>query len=660
MRASARALGAVLAAVLVVAGLPLGWAGAQPADGAAVSFRGVEATPWVTREGTWRTSLAVEGAPAGGRVRATIHDRVPDRPAYYRAVFTEVDTGRKAAIPPVDLATAPEAPGGGSLVALAVTLRADGQDQPGWKFLESGLQVGVFPVVVEVLDADDEEVARTVVFLTRVASGTEAGADDPPLLVAPVLPLSAPPSIEPDGSAALPDGAVERTEALAEGLARADDLAVTVAPRPETVEALDREDAGDGALDALRRAVDARPERQVLDAPYVDVPVSAWVEAGLTDELRRQRERGNTVLNGRLGGADSDTFLALDGLTPAAASALWDVGVRTVVLGPGTVEPAQPTTAPFALDGGAGRTLRGVQVDDGLSTALTRRRDPVLDRAGLAAELALLARSGSSIEGAALVAPESWPGSAAELAGVAEVLADPVAPVRAVTISDLVAAVPAGPARALRTVEPVDLGGQATLLPYARARLAAFVSMTRPGDPEVTALDQRLLLSGSTSLAPDVRRGYLDAVLAAVTERLAAVEAPPRQTVTLTSDEGVIPLSLRNALDEPVTVLVELEADTRVDFPDGATQEVTLAPGTTDVRIRVRARSPGDTPIDITLRTPDGSEQLDQVRYTVRSTAISGIGLVLSVGAAAFLLLWWFRHWRRSRRARRADRPAAV
>jgi hypothetical protein len=43
---------------------------------------------------------------------------------------------------------------------------------------------------------------------------------------------------------------------------------------------------------------------------------------------------------------------------------------------------------------------------------------------------------------------------------------------------------------------------------------------------------------------------------------------------------------------------------------------------------------------------------LAQSRLTVRSTAISGVGTALSIGALLFLLVWWANHLRghRSRR----------
>ena len=37
----------------------------------------------------------------------------------------------------------------------------------------------------------------------------------------------------------------------------------------------------------------------------------------------------------------------------------------------------------------------------------------------------------------------------------------------------------------------------------------------------------------------------------------------------------------------------------------------------------------------------------------MQSTAVSGVGVVLSVGAALFLMVWWARHWRRTRRSRK-------
>ena len=62
-------------------------------------------------------------------------------------------------------------------------------------------------------------------------------------------------------------------------------------------------------------------------------------------------------------------------------------------------------------------------------------------------------------------------------------------------------------------------------------------------------------------------------------------------------------------------------------------------------------------PLTITTRTPDGQVILTTTRYTVRSTAVSGVGIVLSVGAGLFLAAWWGRHWYRNRVRARHARP---
>ena len=52
--------------------------------------------------------------------------------------------------------------------------------------------------------------------------------------------------------------------------------------------------------------------------------------------------------------------------------------------------------------------------------------------------------------------------------------------------------------------------------------------------------------------------------------RLDRIDSPESQTVTLTSREGVIPFTLRNELDQPVELLLELQGGSAIEFPGGA------------------------------------------------------------------------------------------
>ena len=101
----------------------------------------------------------------------------------------------------------------------------------------------------------------------------------------------------------------------------------------------------------------------------------------------------------------------------------------------------------------------------------------------------------------------------------------------------------------------------------------------------------------------------------------------------------------------------------KLEFPDGATidqlltEETPASTSCAGARVRAPSRSTS------TSARPDGSSA-GHDRYTVRSTAVSGVGLVLSVGAGLFLMVWWARHWRRTRRSPKLvatnDHPAAA
>lgn len=650
------ALLAALVVALVVGGAPP--SAAQDPGPAEVALRGVALDPWVAADGTWTFDLAVEGAPPGATIAGSLYERVPSRRALYRTFFGLVDGGRLATIPRQELAPTLTVEGVGTAARLRISLGSGQRTGPGHRLLPDGLAPGVYPVEVEVDSADDEPLGRVIVYLTRVSDDDERDPDDPPLLVAPVLPVGGPPSIDPSGAAEADPATVTQVAAVADGLALTD-LPATLVPRPETVEALARP----GGTDALRSLVRASTSRQVVDGPYVDVPINAWIQRDMSDELTRQRERGNSILTARLGRVDSSIWLSRDGLSPEAARELWSVGVRTVILGPGTTREPDDSdgTAPAAVSAGPTRTLEAVTADAGLSLALERSAlggsplDPIRDDNGLAAELAVIDGSREGPAGVALLAPEGWPSDTTAVVRLATVLQGPLSPTEAATVDDLVTAVASDGTRALTPEPSPDLGNYPQLAAIARARLSSFTALLGGADPEVDALDQRLLLSGARSLSPADEEAYVDSVLTTVATRLAEVQAPPEQTITLTARDADIPLTLRNGLASPVTVLIELEADSRVEFRgEGSRITRLLAPGDQEVRIPIRTRVPGDAPIDITIRTPDGVE-LDRVEYTVRSTAISGIGIVLSAGAAGFLLLWWARHWTQARRARRAD-----
>jgi hypothetical protein len=64
--------------------------------------------------------------------------------------------------------------------------------------------------------------------------------------------------------------------------------------------------------------------------------------------------------------------------------------------------------------------------------------------------------------------------------------------------------------------------------------------------------------------------------------------------------------------------------------------------------------------VAITLHSPSGGLLLSSGQISVRSTATSVVGIVLSLGAVVVLVVWWIRTSRKRRALRRHDELEAA
>lgn len=504
---------------------------------------------------------------------------------------------------------------------------------------------GIYPVVVEVVSAEGLVLAsvRTPVIGTGPPDAPVAG---PRLSL--LVDVRVPPTVTPNGRRELTESELERMDRLADLLET--DAGATVVAVPDTVDALLA--SADPRATRLAAALGtATTARTVLAMPYVPVSPAAMADADLGDTLDEIIDAGHAVLADRLD-VELDTTV-WDGAADVGAGArqLARRGVSHLLLEPGDEGSVEETTgllraagpAPIEVlpgDGAADR-LEVLAVDHPTSDWLM---EPPGREGGGHAVLAELFLRDDTRGSEVIVRVDDAPEGSAILE-VLPLLTVPGSPV---------------------TVGPLDVGDDGDAEPVvvpegdvddlpadtyraAAARLATFEQLV--GDESARTADLRLrLLTGlGKELGSDTRRALIAGVDDEVAESLGRVHLTGQTDLNLTSRRGALPVTVQNDNPFPVEVLVRIRSD-RLRFPAGEEFRVELGTEAQRLDIPVEALATGSVPTFVELWTPDGATRLDSRQLNVRSTAVSGVGLAISLGALAVLVIWWVRSWRRTRR----------
>jgi hypothetical protein len=527
------------------------------------------------------------------------------------------------------------------------------------------LRAGVYPVSVALVDTRAEEpVAFLVTHLVKVD-------DEPseiPLNVAWVQPYGADPALQPDGTVELDDDALDGLRTVAAQLDAG--VPLTVTPTPETIAALASIDEG-RTTDALAELL---AEHQVLSTPFVDLDIPALVAARREADINHQRLVGDQVLSDILGvRGDVRTWSVTGAVTRSALRALTDLGVRQLVLDETALEPLDADATggvtlarPYAIDGPGGLAIDAVSVDPGL-VAHFDNRDEVLGAHHLLADLAVLHLDAPGTNRAVAIRPpadwepsEVFLGTALGNIATSPLLRPVTVDALFDTVDPLLDAEDEPLVRGLAESREPELGYAPEAIDEARGAIEGLGSLLVDRTSADLDLFERLLL---VAQSVDLRATARDRYVVGVRERVGAaasrVQAVGNRTYRLTAREGTIPLTLVNDNDFAVQVDIELTSD-KLTFTDSDDPGRLLIRGlvleanrTTTAAVPVKTRASGAFPLRVTLRSPDGRLELGATRYTITSTVASGVGLVLSVGAGAFLLVWWASHWRKVARARR-------
>jgi hypothetical protein len=617
----------------------------------------------VDARGDFRVLLDVVDAPPGSDVAVDIYDPITDAEGL-AASATSTPANLRDNFEPIPLAAGDDPR---QSIGFTISVFGSGDDRPAvpgplppYRLDEPG----VYPIGVRLRAPDGEVLTSIITYLVRRPSADQTTDTTRVALLATVHqdPESPDPdatdsaSDDPDGEdpglnepenngpAAVDLSTAQDLDAFLAAIADRAEVPISFSITPDTVAGLAVDPATVDTIDALRAELDG-DGREVLGAPYVRLDPASLGGNGLGAELLRQIDLGQRTLENVLGRRGSATWAVDERLDPVTVDVLDAAGVDHLVL-PDSAVAGDPTTRPRALaetTGDLGAVTTGF-----FDLTGTVPSDPLLaanQLLGRVAAAASLSPGGAGV----VVRFDAQQVDPAELAAVLDHLERPSTILAPTTVTGLFEGLPStGTAAALVQPTGRDLGAYPSLVRETHDLIASYASMV-PDQPElVQSFDRPLALSAAADLTLDERSRILNGVTGELRGRFDAVSIPERDRVTLGTRDARFPLPINLDLDEPVRVVISLEASDRLEFPEERI-ETTLTGDRTLVEIPVRARATGDTPLRITVRTPDGQVLLDEGLYSVRSTAVSGVGVVLTIGAAAFLALWWGRHWHQGR-----------
>jgi hypothetical protein len=564
----------------------------------------------------------------------------------------------------------------------------------------SSCQEGVFPVRLQLENTTSgASIASLTTFMVYVtAPATQK------LRFAMVVPVSTaiPPAPQPSASALLANPLTSLARPSAATLTGINQLVaamssspnssvpITVAASAQTLQDLTTATPPGAtgtrptAVNALAVLSDTTGTHQFAPTPYTPVDASALVAAGLGTELTQQLGRGSEILTDD-GIVHSTTppapggsapWITNDGLDDNTLAQLAAVGYNQLILPPADVSssPVNGSGAePFTINSAHGSSFLAITSNADLASRMTAHPgDPVLAASQLLGELAQIYFEYPNLSSARAVVAVPPTGTTPNPSMISTLLTDlsnnPF--VQGVTTAGLFQALPTPAAchsgckltSSSSSGSSTNSGLPTGTIRNQRARIAGLASAIVPPSSFATTLPRQLgdlvLASESETLKPSQQLSVLHNASAAVNAQLGQFSLSGDQSITLTSRNGQIPVSIASLAPYPATGTLTITSDELL-FANGTRRvsipNTTLTKATNNFPIPVQARTSGEFKLEITYSDPSGGMVITSGVINVRSTATSIVGVVLSLGAVAVLAAWWTRTTFRRRKRRRTD-----
>ena len=567
-------------------------------------------------------------------VTVAVHERVEDRSAF-QAATTKATAGptvfiRSDAAQDLDISLSGELE-----ISLAI-------GAPGLELSDPG----VYPVSIVVSASGGQPLAEMLTHLV-IAPAAPTRSQVAVAVTVDVRPAS-------DGIGDIDSG--DPAARWIDGIVARPDLPVTIQVNGRLLD----DSGSDPRIRALQER-SAEGTTEFLSTPYVPINERSLVVEGLGTAVDQLIELGIESLAAFSTTSPVNTALITNSLPSGELAGLWrDRGVRDVIV----IDDVYEIDAPVEVETATGPITLVVTPPRFVDAAPS---EPVLAAHRTLAELAVIAMSADHPTATVLAFSTAQPADPLFISTLLDGLADSSPLLTSSTVSSAVTTQPlldsAGrpEVRGLPTNVPIDrLEGDIAQYREAERVLAAYRSMI--GDADARLLHdpqaEALLFSLGTGVSGADRETIAQRVIDRVSIEVQAIKPPPLSNVNLTSRSATYPFAFQNNANYAVRIEVKFITDKArfVDFSDGESMTLVLdANSVTATEVQVEALASGSFPLRIEMLSPDGGLSLGSVELTMRSTAPSGTGIVISIGAAAVLITWWSREFLRSRRRRQAE-----
>ena len=508
---------------------------------------------------------------------------------------------------------------------------------------------GLYPVFIRVLDGTNT-LARLTTFLTRIDPTSR------PVPVAIVLPVDQAPTLQPNGSRTIDPQTRARLLAIDRNGSKNPSVPLTLAIRPDIIEALVQSPDPDDRALAARLAIIAARGEVLLDSAIAIDPSEAS-RNGLATAYQDAMARGAGIVSSWLGTpvSDSGTRFVSEAPSHDGLDLARRAGMTSIVTSSTTLAAQLTTTlaGPVRLveskpSAGTSAPIPALVGDTTLGSLLASTDDvTVAVRTFLARIQALTPLPTAPLPQIALVAPPEWN---AESGGALDVLMASLAQtplLSPVTVRQELGA----PSVSVRTFRDAPTRPVATIgakLALVQLNISSLASMLPTPPTDTNAL---LIAATSTAITVEQREAYLAAAQVPTNPLTSAIEPLQTQRFTISSGVSKLPIRITSSLTTPILVRLHFSSDRAIITPND--HVVQIVDGLYAENIEINARE-GNYPITLRVTAPASDQPLQTGTYRVQAFATGGLGVALTAGGFLVLATWWISHARRTRRRKQS------